>query len=422
MNHFETVEIKEGIRLHLIPDYKFKTYGVGIFLHCPLSSETATMNAMLPAVLKRGSQSYPSAQEISARLEELYGASISGGISKRGEDHIISFCLEGVAGEFLPEDEDTFQASTELLFDILLHPNCEDDTFPKDVMEQEKENLKTAIEGLVNDKRGYAIHRTIEEMFHGETFGVPSMGDLEHLASIDGKNLYRHYREVLGAAPIDIFMLGNFVPEAATARIKELCIAFSPRNASIPVTDLAKPAQGDALYRTESMDITQGKLVMGLTTEVSQNDDDYFPLLVANSIFGSGTHSKLFNHVREKLSLAYYVVSRIDSVKGIMLIDAGILFENEQKTIDEIRDQLQAVQNGDISEFEFSSAVGSLANSYRSMKDSIGAVESYYLGQLCNRTVISPDEAVEKIKAVTLDEVIAVSQRIREAIVYFLKD
>ena len=420
MKHFETTVIKEGVRIHFLPDYKFKTFRISAFFHCPLKKETASFNALLPSVLKRGTKRFPSSQELSMELETLYGASLGGGVSKCGDSHVISFHFEGVSSEFLPEEKDMFQTGAELLFELLFHPNC-DGAFPEDIVSQEKENLKKDIEGILNDKRGYAVLRTVQEMFQGEPYGIPTLGSIEEVEKISGELLYKHYEEVLKESPVDLYVLGNFNPQTAMSQLSDLCENFSERSGMIPKSTLASAVVPEKEI-TESMNIVQGKLVMGFTTGVGSEDEAYFPLLVANSIFGSGTHSKLFNNVREKMSLAYYVTSRLDKMKGLMLVDSGIEFSNYEKAVSEIRYQLQEVQKGNITEVEFSSAVEGLCNAYRSMKDSMQGMEQFYFGQLHQEKIYSPDEAVDKLREVTLEQVIESVQNIRCSIVYFLKN
>ena len=81
------------------------------------------------------------------------------------------------------------------------------------------------------------------------------------------------------------------------------------------------------------MDVAQGKLAIGFLTNIKPTDDDYIPLVVFNSVFGAGAHSKLFNNVREKLSLAYYASSQVEKFKGMLVVNAGIEFCNFQKGI-----------------------------------------------------------------------------------------
>ena len=84
-------EIKEGIKVHLIETEKFKTNLVAIFLSMPITRQDVTKNALLSAVLRRGSKNMPSMVQISQELEEMYGASFDNGIDKTGDNHILKF-------------------------------------------------------------------------------------------------------------------------------------------------------------------------------------------------------------------------------------------------------------------------------------------------------------------------------------------
>ena len=87
------IEIKKGINLWLIPDGKFKTYYAGIFIHTELDKKTATENALIPLLLKRGSKNFPTGRKIAAELENLMGASLSAYTSKKGDDQMLCFTV-----------------------------------------------------------------------------------------------------------------------------------------------------------------------------------------------------------------------------------------------------------------------------------------------------------------------------------------
>ena len=74
MNYVKT-EIKQGINLHNINTNKFKTNLFATFLATPLTRENVTKNALLAAVLRRGTKKIKSQDLISKKLEEMYGAS-----------------------------------------------------------------------------------------------------------------------------------------------------------------------------------------------------------------------------------------------------------------------------------------------------------------------------------------------------------
>ena len=99
---------------------------------------------------------------------------------------------------------------------------------------------------------------------------------------------------------------------------------------------------------TDHLDVTQGKLVMGFRTGITVTSVDYPALMVANAIFGGTATSKLFLHVREELSLCYYVNSSLDKWKGLMIVQAGAEFDQLERVKTEVLHQLELVQAGGV--------------------------------------------------------------------------
>ena len=166
--------------------------------------------------------------------------------------------------------------------------------------------------------------------------------------------------------------------------------------------------------------MTQAKLCLGFSTGIAPTDADYPALMLYNGILGSGAHSKLFNNVREKLSLAYYAASRLERYKGMMLISSGIEIANKQRALDEISVQMEDMRQGKISEYEFDAAMKSIVNALRSLGDDIGYLEDYYLGQTVSGTQMSLEDYIHQIMNVTADDVVRVAKRVQPEMVYFL--
>jgi hypothetical protein len=101
--NYQTQEIKEGIKLHLINTNKFKTNLLAVFITMPLSRETVTMEALIPTILKRGTANLNSQEKISIELENMYGSVIDCGIDKIGDNHVIKFYLEAIGDDFIPK-------------------------------------------------------------------------------------------------------------------------------------------------------------------------------------------------------------------------------------------------------------------------------------------------------------------------------
>ena len=101
------------------------------------------------------------------------------------------------------------------------------------------------------------------------------------------------------------------------------------------------------------MDLAQSKLVLGLRVDGDETDyEELRPIRVMTALYGGTPFSRLFNNVREKLSLCYYCAARYDGATGLMMVDCGIESENKQKAQDEILAQLEAMKIGDWEEWE----------------------------------------------------------------------
>ena len=218
---YKQIEIKKGIKLNILKTNKFKTNLIAIMLTTKLDRENVTKNALIPAVLKRGTKTLKTQEEINKKLEEMYGASLDCGLDKTGDNQVLKFYIESVNDEFLPENsENMLKESLENLLEFVLNPYLENDGFKKEYVEQEKENLKQIIEGKRDNTARYALDRCIEEMYKNQPYGLYKYGYIEDMENINEKNLYEHYKKLISNCKIDIFVSG-IVDEEIENIIKE---------------------------------------------------------------------------------------------------------------------------------------------------------------------------------------------------------
>ena len=203
-------EIKKGIKLHTIETEKFKTNLLAIFITIPITRENVTLNALLSAVIRRGSANMPTSLEINKQLEEMYGATFDNGIDKIGDNHVLKFYLETVNDNFIPQsDENMLKTGLEKLLEIVFNPIVENNHFKEEYVKQEKENIKRIIQAKSDNKARYALDRCIEEMYKGKQYGLYKYGYIEDLEEIDAEKLYKYYQKVISESKIDIFLSGK---------------------------------------------------------------------------------------------------------------------------------------------------------------------------------------------------------------------
>jgi predicted Zn-dependent peptidase len=408
-----------GIDVYKIRAEKFKTNSINVFFQDNLSRENVTKNALVPAVLRRGSKNFNTFQDLALYLEELYGASFDCGISKKGEQQIVHFYMDHISDKYTGSDEKLFLKCFNLIFEIITQPVLEDGVFKKDYLEQEKENLKKIIEGRINDKMQYSVERCLEETCKGEPFQIYEYGFIEDLPSIESKELFDHYQMMLESFPMKVFVAGDIDDAALNSVIQKLKGLKRRSVKSITPPKIEKQV-GEVKEITESLNITQGKLSLGLRTNTRPDDKAYYALMVCNSILGGGIHSKLFQNVREKESLAYYSFSRLEKFKGLMVISSGIEIQNRYKALNIILKQLEEMKKGNISDYEYESSIKSIKTGLESLKDSQIQMVDYFLSQTITGTNDTLNNLMEKIKKVTRQDIKDVAQRISLDTIYFL--
>ena len=410
-------KLAEGVYLTYLPAQKFKTSLLSAQFVTPLREETASAYALLPSVLRRGTVSCPDMGSLSARLDELYGARIETTVRKKGENQCVGFVASLIDDNFAPGGEKLLEPVAELLGELICDPVTERGRFVPSYFESEKTNLLDAIRSLVNDKRDYADSRLLREMCAGEPYGIPRLGGEAGAESVQPKQLYALYQELISTARLELIYSGS-APQRRVEQALLSALAALPRE---QVRDIAlyrpHPARQEVLRVEESLDVTQGKLGMGFAC----GSDDYAAMMVGNTLFGGSSNSKLFMNVREKLSLCYYASSLYHRQKRLITVSSGIEFQNFQRAYDEILAQLEAVKNGKLEDWEMEGAQSTLLNAYASMEDSQGKLENFYLGQAATGQSETPEELADQVREVTGERVHRAMETVRLDTVYFLR-
>lgn len=414
----ERMELLPDVFLTAVQTDKFKTGCFSINFLRPMAREEAAQNALIPSVLLRGSRQHPDIRAISARLDELYGASVGTLVRKKGEMQLTGFFADFV--EDALAGEAVFRPVLDFTAELLLDPALGEGAFRADVVKSEKRNLANAIEARVNNKRSYAATQLLRLMCAEEAYGLARLGEVEDLACVDEKSLYAHYQDVLAHSRVEIFYMGALPARTAAEAFCEALRAL-PRGAVVPVeTQVVREAK-TVRERTETMEVAQGKLCIGLRTGCTAADEGYPALLMMNAIFGGGTTSKLFTHVREECSLCYYADSAIEKFKGVMLVSSGIEGKNFETAKKEILAQLDACRAGEISDYEFESAKRYILSELRSAADSPGRLDDFYIGSAAAGLDGTMEALRARVCAVTKDEVAQAARRVTLDTVYFLK-
>lgn len=416
---FERSQIKEGVFLSAVKTDKFKTNLLTVNLLVPLSKKTASLNSLLTDVMKRGTVNYPTMQSLNKKQDELYSLGLASYVQKRGEAQVVVFELSAIDDNYTFDKTNLLDQSIQLLGEMIFSPVTENGVFVADYVAQEKKNLIDSIKAQINNKTTYAITRCHEVMCADEPFSVNVAGDVEIVEKITPEQLYAQYKTLLETAAVEILYVGSMEP----SYIAELVMKHLPFPARKPaaIETSVKTTAGEVKRHTDKMQINQCKLSIGLRTGISLKDQDYIKFALFNEVLGGSPSSKLFKNVREKKSLCYYCQPVVDGIKGVMVIASGVEMKNKDVAFEAIMEQLQDIQNGVISDEEFSDAKKSLENAYREITDSPASICAWYLSRIIAGRSDSPEEAAALVGTVTKNDITEVSKKLVLDTVYSLE-
>ena len=415
----QTIQLLPGVTLRCCRDTRFKQGCLSFQMIRQMDAGESSMNALIPNVLLRGTRKHPDLRSITQHLDELYGASVSSLVRRVGDYQTVGLYCGFMDDRFALPGDRVLEPMFSFLEELLLDSPVEQGGFLPEIVESEKKNLIATIESELNDKRVYAMGRLLKLMCREDTFGLPRLGEKEQVAGIDPVKLYDHYRGILRTSPIHVFYVGS----AESSRVAEL---LKPIFAKMERQPEALASQtGFHLCEgrdcVETMEVSQGKLCMGFTTSITNRDPEFPAMQVLNTIFGAGMTSKLFMNIREKLSLCYSVGSGYYGTKGIVTVSAGIDFDKEQQTREEVLRQLTACRKGEITGEELKAAKEAILSSLRATHDSPGAIEGYYATAALSGLKLSPEAYMAAVEQVTLADVAAAAGTVALHSTYFLK-
>jgi len=417
---FESTRIARGTTLHVLPTDRWKTIFIDVFVRKDLDEDASAL-ALLPALLRRGTARHPDLRSLTKHLDELYGATFRSDILKVGESQVLLFHFEIADPRYIPGAPPLLEAGLGFLAEVLFDPHRDArGLFPEAVIEQEKRNQVRFVEGLLNDKGGYAVERCCEEMCKGERFALYEYGDTASIRALTAESVTAFHGGLVDRAPIDIFVTGDLSVERVEKAARAV-FGRERRGDLEPSAPSPHPAARPPREVFEERSVQQGKLVMGLRSGITARDEAYAALLFANGILGAYPHSKLFRVVREREGLCYYASSSIEKTKGLLLIASGIEPRHYERARELIDGELAALRAGEITTDEMETTRRAIVRGLESMSDAPTRLVTHAFGGIIAGRVEPPIRLIEAVERVRVEDVVRAARLLRLDTVYFLR-
>ncbi len=409
----------DGVESLALPDNRFKTAQITVGLFLPLSRDTVEEYAILPRLLTRACAAYPDFTALHRRLNELYGASVTGQVTRVGESQGLILTAECTADRYALNGEEVTAACARLLCDMLFAPALDNGVFRCADVETERRCLAEDVRAQINEKRWYARCRAEELLCPDEAYSIGRYGRAEVIEHLTPERVTAAWRRMLRHATVRLTLQGeDAMPEVQEA-FRRGFSAVADRAPLPCVTDTATRLP-ELRRKTERMPINQSKLVLGFRAGRAEPEADVTATRLMNAVLGGTPSSLLFRNVREKLSLCYYCSSSYDRMKGILLVQSGVDEANAERAEQEILKQVAALAAGEFTDEDLEAARRCIIQSFETVNDSQSGLASWYLAQTLLPQFSSPEELRQELTAVDREAVIRAAQRLRCECVYLL--
>ncbi len=407
----EYIYKNENIPTHFIKTKKFKTNSISIRFASNIDRSRITERVLIPSLLYAGSKKFNTKRKINLLMEELFDSSISFAMSKMGLSTVVSITANFLSDYYLQGT--MIDEIVAIMKEVIFNPDIEDQAFVEAKVEEEKRLLKEYFESIKEEKTEYAIKQMKEHLYQIEDFGISAVGYLEDLEKIDGKTLYQEYRRMIETDSAEIVVTGDF-------ESLDFLDAFPlNQNFQINVVDEPKPKR-PLKEITETMKLQQAVLSMAFRTGITFDSEDYFAMVVANSILGTSPNNLLFDKLREQHSLCYYIRSTFVSFNGEIYIYSGLSDENIKTASELILAEIANLQEGNFDAELLVNAKKVLVNDLHESLDRQNTIAGrVYLYNQVGR-IFDLSEVERKIKTVSKEDVMRVANQIELEMKYAL--
>ncbi len=411
---FLSASLAPGVRLCALASDRYKTARARIFLLEPLRRRTVTQNAVLALCLRAASENHPSRREIARAAEELYGASVTAGVTRFADIHVLAAAAEFPAERFLPEGSQELQRVLDLLVELLTRPALDSSRrgFLPHVVKQEAYQLEQEIKALKDDKPTFALLEAQKVIYAGSPGSIHEAGRVEDLPKVTPRSLFSRHDALLRNASVMAFITGPVVPKAA---LEALNNALKLPRSSRPALPQSKILKGVTKIRRGAtrQKVEQAHLVLAYSGTPVYGEPEFAAMQFADGIFGGFSFGRLFKVVREQHGLAYAIHSELHRARGAQIVHAAVDPAKADKALGLIRaEQQRLVKDGPTDE-EFEACRQSLIEGRKAAADSLSARVSDCVFQTVLGFLRTPEQEIQAIQRVKPAQVRAVLKRLR---------
>lgn len=362
----------------------------------PLDRESITRLNILVYMMRAKTEKYDTKQKLSMVMNATYGMNVSYGLTGYGKQVSFDVRFKYIRQDYI-DKEGYIDQVVDIMDQVVHHPILDEST-----LKEAKYLLKAKLTSQLDDPDSIAIKHALENAQKDHEIGIQIQGYIDAIDSIQLNEMKELY-DMWSCQPKTVYACGHECNQIIDF-LKGVDQNFHFENKSSLIQSQ------NPIYTLESKDISQASLVQVYATNISLQNELYYPLLVMNSMLGQCPMNLLFEEVREKKSYCYSISSNLIRFDGALVIMVGTNRENIEDVQSLINVQLDRLKEARVDESLMRIAQSDLVDMIRLQQDRAASmIEQRFLDDLLGREETNEDR-IRKIEEVTLEQVQRVAQ------------
>lgn len=394
--------------LCLIKTNKYKSISVYLYFAKEYNLKEKLALYLLGYFMGETSIKYQKREEMLKAKDNLYGASVS--ISNKNKANLMQYIVKYtfINPRFLKDVSmnDFLSFFKEFFFNIY---------FSEERFEENKKIYKDYIFRMLDKPSSFATNRALEILAdENEAMGIYVLNHIDEIDEINLDDVKKVYADLFKEFSLDIFVSGDY-DESLVEYFKTLKSpkTYHLKNECLDFDDLKEI--------TETKDASQSSLNVYFKTPYHKKSKDYYGFFLGNALLGGVPTSLLFDEVREKQSLCYYIAVQDYKQEGLVRIFTAINSKNKDKVIKEIEKQMKRLVDMDYDLSLLEQARSLLIDSITSIEDDLDAYTTYLYTNHLNNEEISFEEYIDNLNSVTREDIAGCFKNYKHVLTYMLE-
>ena len=397
INDVEKIQLDNGVRIITEKISGVRSIALGIWVGAGAgheNDENLGITHFIEHLMFKGTQKR-SAIDIAESLDSVGG-------------QLNAFTTKECTCYYAKVVDEHFDLALDVLADIFFNSTFSEKSINKErgVVEEEIKMYEDTPDELIHDL-------FVQTLWADHPLGKPILGTLESLQRLDRKGIKKYIDNNYLPSNVVIAIAGNIDHERVQEKVR---FYFEKMKANKSPAIIPPPGKVSAKQYNLPRETGQVQICLG-TKGLSQSDERLYSAIILNNVLGGGLSSRLVQSVREERGLAYSVYSYHTTFcdTGLFIFYAGTSPTKYDNVIHLLADEIKDIVAKGITQRELDKSKEQIKGGIFLGLESVSSRMSR-LGrtELCLNRIITPDEVINSIFAVKLEDVHEVAKNLFE--------